>query len=376
MLFPLAAGLEPGEGVEVTHEVVASAIEHRLFGLLWKWVEAGSVRCERAPRDSLAVAMLQSRRQSKRCLSAVNEITELLKSHALDVAVLKGIGTEVRWYSELGTRPSVDLDLWLSPEDLERASEVVRLLDPGHPLESSVDELVRNRRVRSIDLRWNGFAVDLHFDPFKYGIWYTDLESAWSWNERLEEGFVVPGRPVELVISLLQLNKDRFSRLLNFADVARMTSDASTCTNSWELARSMGASVPVISSARVVASTLGVGPPVPTPEGHWRSFLWNRIWNEDTRLRGDDGYTAMRRRQDWIPLLCDGHLGGAIRHLLHVWFPPKPLLEYFNPHVRGQLYPIALVNARLPWTSKALRADQAEREQGYVDNDESQRRLG
>jgi len=29
-----------------------------------------------------------------------------------------------------------------------------------------------------------------------------------------------------------------------------------------------------------------------------------------------------------------------------VWFPPRALLDYFNPHVKGLPYPLALWKAR------------------------------
>jgi hypothetical protein len=356
LLLTLAAGHLPEREEPIDDRLVKSAMEHRMQGLLWEWIDAGLVTCDEQIRASLAMVVLGLRRRSQRMFESILEIGQTLASRDLDFAVLKGVGVERRWYSGPGSRPAGDIDLWLAPHQLHRVREAVSMIQPDHPLVEDVAELVARHRLRSIDLRWKDFPVDLHFDPFKYGVWFEDLDSLWARSRPIDEGVRFTTEEVELVLSLLHLNKDRFARLLGFVDVMRIASDSEVCTAAWSLTERVGAQVPVASAASVVETTLGMCFDLPDPEPGLRTAVWNSVWPERIRLLGEDGLNRMRRRQDWIPLLCEGHVGDALRYLRHVWFPPKRLLEYFNPHVTGLSYPAALWKARTG-AARAKRAD-------------------
>jgi len=346
LLIELASGGFEGVMATITHLQVNSAIEHRMQGLLWAWVETGNFAIESEASELLATSVLSARVRSRRLSEAAADLSSELSHRDLDVAVFKGIATERRWYKRQGERPAVDLDLWLAPHQLDHAGEVVERIQPNHPLADQISSLVSNRRIRSVDLVWNGIPVDLHFDPFKFGVWYEGLEEVWADTEDLGDGYRTMGSAAELLVALLHLNKDRFSRLLGFVDVVRASARPEVAEKTWRLATEIGVSVPVACSAQAVGETLGMDIPIPAPRPGWRTRAWSRLWPEKSRLLGSGGYQQMRHRQDLIPLLCDGRSSEAIAHLRHVWFPPRALLDYFNPHVKGLPYPLALWKAR------------------------------
>jgi len=346
LLLALAGGADVPLDAEATTDVVTSAIEHRMHGLLWELVETEELPVGREATDLLAPAVLAVRRRSRKLATTASDVSEELAEIGLEVAVFKGVAAEKRWYGRNGTRPAGDLDLWLAPHQIDRAGEAVTALHPGHPLEGQVSELASTGQIRSVDLVWKGIPVDLHFDPFKFGVWYEDLDAVWANTEDLGEGYRAMGPAAELVNALIHLNKDRFSRLLGFVDVVRASAQPEVAEAAWRLATQIGVSVPVACSAQVVGETLDVPIPIPEPRDGWRTQMWSKLWPKETWLQGNAGYAQMRRRQDLIPFLCDGQLPEAIKYLQHVWFPPRVLLDYFNPHVEGLPYPLALWKAR------------------------------
>lgn len=342
----LAAGTNASNEVLIGEDLAVSAIEHRMHGLLWDWTKEASHGLDREVADRLGPPVLAARRRSIRLATAAGDVTSELSRVGVEVAVFKGIAAEGRWYSRPGARPAFDLDLWLSPNQLDHAKRAIEVLQPDHPLIEDVTHLVATRRIRSVDIVWRGVPIDLHFDPFKFGVWHDNLEAIWTDIEDTEEGYRVMGSAAEMLNALIHLNKDRFSRLLGFVDVVRASTQPGLSADAWDLAKEIGVSVPVACSARVVAEVLGVPVPIPAPPRGWRSSAWERLWPPDTRLLGEEGYRRLRHRQDWLPLLCDGKSRSALGFLRHVWFPPRPMLDYFNPHVAGLPYPLALWRAR------------------------------
>ena len=275
LLLGIAADRAFSTTVAVTREVAASAIEHRMQGLLWEWIEDSVHPIGDEVTELLAPTVIAARRRSRRLQAVAAELTEKLGRSDLEVAVFKGIAAEKRWYGSSGDRPAVDLDLWLSPHQLGRAQEVVAALQPTHPLASQISDLATTRQIRSVDLVWNQIPVDLHFDPFKFGIWYDDLQSIWADTEDIGDGVRALGAAAELLTALLHLNKDRFSRLLGFVDVVRGSADTDVAEDTWRLAKDIGVSVPVGCSAKAIGDTLGVEIPIPTPRRGWRTEVWS-----------------------------------------------------------------------------------------------------
>lgn len=346
LLLDLASSRYDPSPVAVSLALVELAAEHRMAGLLSDRVDTGGIEVEPEARAVLAAMALGGRHRSQELTDAALAITTELDSLGLEVSVFKGIAVERRWYPRAGARPAFDLDLWLSPFQLQRAREVVELLHPEHPLAGDVAGLVARKQLRSVDLSWNGIPVDLHFDPFKFGVWSDQLEMVWSRTEIEPDGIRVMGEPAQLLVSLVHLNKDRFSKLVGFADVARAVAAPGLADAMWELASAMGVTLPVSCSARVVEQTLRVDLPIPPPRSGWRTWLWHRLWPETAGLLGSDGRVRPNMRQHLIPFFCDRAGFDAWSHLRHVLFPPKALVEYFNPLVKGDPYPIALWRAR------------------------------
>jgi hypothetical protein len=326
--------------------LVESAIEHRMQGLLWQAIQRDDLELLREKRLRLSQSYLRSRKHNQRLWEAATEISHVLDAEGIQVAVFKGIAAERQLYGQVGLRPCFDLDLWLAPASLSRSEEAVRRLHPGHPLSGQVGSLVARRSLRSLDLHWRGVRVDLHFDPVKIGVWFGGDEALWDTCEETDGGLRMVGLELGMLIALLHLNKDRFSRLLGFADVVRASETPGIAQEAWLLARRLGIETPVAASARVVARALRTDVEMPPPHG-WRRRVWQMLWPERGWLRGEEGYQHGRAREDLIPFFCRDGLVNGVRFLRHVWFPPHAMLTYFNPHTKGMTYPIALLRARI-----------------------------
>src|SRR5439155_18771565 len=98
----------------------------------------------------------------RRLWSALASVAEQVQSLGIEVATVKGVTAEARWYDRPGERPCSDLDLFVGPADVDRAAEIVAILQPDHPLRRDVGWLAREQRLQNVDLRVGDVAVDLH----------------------------------------------------------------------------------------------------------------------------------------------------------------------------------------------------------------------
>lgn len=336
VLVPLAAGRDPGP-VPDDERVLTSAVEHGMHGLLWSWMEGRYPDC--SWRGALLNADLSTRSWHRRLWATLGDVHARLAGLGIEVATVKGVTTEARWYDRPGERPCWDVDLWLPPTARERAADVVEALQPDHPLRHDADALVRSGDLPAITLDVDGTSVDIHFDLLKLGFPARDEELLWSRTEpfSLPDGatILVPDRELALVHLLLHLNKDSFVRLLGFADVARIVRDESL---DWafmdRLARAEGIDVLVAGSLAAVTDRLGL-PPAPLSAGHGpRARLWRAVWPDSAMLRGKAGNTRSRR-QDWMAFLVRGRSGDALSGWWRAVFPPARTVEHWYADLRG-----------------------------------------
>jgi hypothetical protein len=122
--------------------LVASAIEHRVDGLLWTRVESGELTIPEPLHARLAAADFEAWAKSQMLAEVAGSLTRRLGELGAEIAVFKGIATEARWYSRTGERRSRDLDLLLAPAAVPRLADLMKVLSPRHPLLPSVDDLV------------------------------------------------------------------------------------------------------------------------------------------------------------------------------------------------------------------------------------------
>ena len=121
--------------------------------------------------EELGLRQLATRRHHQDLWAALGEITRDLEHMEVDLATIKGVTAEARWYESLGQRPSIDLDLLIHPSGLDDVEKAVDLMHPDHHLRAHLREVISGTRLQSMgpsgpDDIW----VDLHFDALKLGL--------------------------------------------------------------------------------------------------------------------------------------------------------------------------------------------------------------
>ena len=355
-LLPLAAGRRPAPvaGVLADGGLLASALDHGMQGLLWSWVRECAPGYEL--RERLAGLDVATRQRNDRLGETLLVVRERLVALDVDVAAVKGVTAEARWYERAGERPSSDVDVLVAPAARHRAGEIVRALEPGHPLADAIDDLVRSSAVQSVDLRVDGVAVDLHFDLMKLGYPMRSPDAAWRQTEML----VRPGVPavrvlrpeLALVHFLVHANKDSFPRLIGYADVVRvMRAGGLDWDLVWQLARDEGLDVVVACALATVTKALAVVPEPVHIEPGTRTRIWHAVWPDRVTLLGASG-TARSRRQEVLPFLVRRRGIDAVRGAVRVVFPAGASVAKSYPDVRG---PYAVRLARGRWQSMVAR---------------------
>jgi len=334
-LIDIAAGRAAGP-VDDEAAFVESALEHRLAGLALWAATNDMLTVGAATRQQLAGIKLAAAAHGAKVAAAAVATITALHAHGWDAALFKGIATERRWYPESGTRPAADADLLLDAAGARSVDEILAALAPDHPLRGSAQALIDQGFIQSVDLVVEGIWIDLHVDPIKVGISLPGIEQLWERCDMLKFDSTEV-RALDAEASLLQaaihLQKDRFSRLHGFADVARIARD-SELDWAWiqDFAAQTGLSLHLNESLRVVADTLGISLPVAANQ---RSRLWRSIWAERTRLGGSVGMTRRVRTHYWIPFTIPGRRRDALNWWLRLVFPPTVLIDYLHPDSRG-----------------------------------------
>ncbi|MDO5499587.1 MAG: nucleotidyltransferase family protein, partial [Propionibacteriaceae bacterium] len=308
LLLDLAAGREPDDGAMLDEQVLATAMDHRVSGLLWTWARQRSI--DPGPKATLAQYDLYIQAHLMRVWALLEDCVNRLSAEGIEVATIKGVTAETRWYSRRGERPCSDVDLVLSPHQLDRAAEVVRLLEPDHPWLDHVGPLATAGRIQAVTTHVAGLEVDLHLDLLKLG--FPTRQSADLWARTTS--YSLPGGSsvrvlddtTALVHLLVHLNKDRFQRLLGYADVARvMAAEHVDWARFERFLSTEGLLVSALKTLEVVLDELGLPWPagLSRPRG-LRAWWWDRIWPREIRLRGHEGRLRFRKRQSWMTFLA------------------------------------------------------------------------
>jgi hypothetical protein len=332
--------------------VLASAIEHRISGLLWTSIERGVVDMPAAQTHELAARDLVVQAHHERLWSLASEIQHRLRRIGVESAIAKGIGAETRWYVRTGERPCRDIDLVVDPAATARVDDVLAELAPRHPMRPEIAEMLRTGVLQSVDLVVDGVPIDLHVDLLKVevatrgraALFERSIEVTGSHGSTIR----VLDAETSLILFAIHLNKDRFARLLGYADIARLLAREPF---DWPFVETFlareGLRMPVYAALHAVSSDIGLRPPpVPRPRGA-RARAWNRLWPPDQRLRGYVSIGTNEHRQLWIPWLAEGRIREAFR-----WWvrrravPPRELLRIYEPDVGGP-YPVQWAVGRL-----------------------------
>jgi hypothetical protein len=335
---PALIDLAAGRGLPAVTDpmqLLRSAFAHGMAGLLLSEIERTD-----PPWRRIALAVLTARQASvrswhERLWDALASISAVLDDVGVDVAIAKGIAAEARWYTRMGERPSNDLDLLLSPADLDRIDDIVAAIEPTHPLCGKVRRFAEAGNLQSIDLEYEGVPIDLHWDILKLGIPSRNRGAIWDRTVpfRLPDGRSIRALNPECsyVHFLVHINKDRFRRLLGFVDVARIYQRENLDhADMQRLIRADGIETSVSASWDIVVRTLGLRAPNEFPAGAVRPVIWHIAWRPSVRLRATESTIRFRHRQWLIAFLARGRPLEALRCWLRISLPPADLLAYLH----------------------------------------------
>jgi hypothetical protein len=335
---PALIDLAAGRGLPSVTDpmpLLRSAFAHGMAGLLLSEIERTD-----PPWRRIALAVLTARQASvrlwhERLWAALASISAILDDAGIDVAIAKGIAAEARWYTRMGERPSNDLDLLLSPAHLDRIDDIIAAIEPSHPLCGKVGRFARAGNIQSVDLEFDGVPIDLHWDILKLWIPSRNQQAIWDRTVplALPDGRSVRALDAEcsFVHFLVHINKDRFRRLLGFADVARIYQREDLDLAAMQrLVRADGIETSVSASWDVVVRTLGLDASNEFAAGPVRCLVWHIAWRPSVRLRATESTIRFRHRQWLIALLGRGRALETLRCWVRMSFPPADLLAYLH----------------------------------------------
>jgi hypothetical protein len=342
VLVEIAAGRDAPAFFEDIPWLLASAQEHRMAGLLARAVAEDPRNMTTAQLTRLATFNLSVKAHHQRLWRGLEEVARTLQPTGIEVASFKGITAEARWYEGIGDRPSVDIDLLLSPHQLDRIDDVIAIFQPDHRLAQSAHVLADLGYLQHVDLRWrDSISIDLHFDVLKVLVWGRSAEEIWRRTTDLTIAGRDPVRVIDaetsLIQSLLHMTKDRFPYLLGFVEVVRIVEHEGL---DWDFIdrfvhdEGLEATTYLALESVYRALELPLPASAPTVRG-WRRPAWFVLWGPRTQLQGRAGRLTRHRRQFWIPTLARGRFLEGLRRLGRLAFPPEALMDHYHPNSRG-----------------------------------------
>lgn len=322
-----------------------------MAGLLWTRALEGEINISQDVRGRLEHLDLQAWARARMLESALAQLFEASRALGMRVALIKGLATAVRWYDRPSERWSYDLDIVVHPGDLSGIDDLVARVYPDHPLVGQLGPMARGKHLQSVDLGVAGMPVDMHLDPLKLElVWSTRPARYWDHITEVSLGdgltSIAFDNDVSLLLHLMHLNKDHFRRLIGYADVVRGGAQPDLDWNVViDLAGGEGVAEHVINTARAVEEDLQIDLSLPPLRRSWRSDVWARSWPRESRLAGSS-QNVHRHRLFLIPLTAKGRAISAVIGWWRRLWPPKLLLDYYYPGVRG-IYPVKLLRARI-----------------------------
>jgi hypothetical protein len=338
LLLDLAAARET-QPREFDAHLLAQAVEHRVDGLLWTW----AARNEIARATKLELLKLDLRRGARRnqLLDVLRSVQSALDGVDIPFLTLKGFATEARLYERPGERPSVDIDILLR-QDPRAVRRAVELIQPDHPWLPDLESLVAGKRIQSVTTRLSGVEVDIHLDYLKLGVWARTTSEAWSRSVQVDlgSGLVVPALDpaAEFLLLATHLNKDRFQRLLGYADLVRARRHLDDVAFFDHLCRAEGLAELVAETESTVAQDLGLEATRSIGRRKFRHGVWQVAWRPAVRLRGTEGRMRFRHRQALIGVLARGRAAEGVLAWLRELFPPRVTVAAQYPQVEGGYY--------------------------------------
>lgn len=358
---PALIELAAGRGrplVDDPWALVDSALEHRMTGVLWTWERDRPSSTSERWHAELQRRDLLARARAQRQWTTLQTVVQRLNAIEVEVVAIKGVTTEARWYGRRGERPCDDVDILIGPAHLDRTEDIVEVLQPRHPLRTHLSTLVRTGALPAIAVMVGDVSVDLHFDLLQLGMPLRQAGPIWERTMRfqLPEGGVVRVLDPETALFhlLLNLNKDRFARLLGYVDVARLVQQEHLNWDSFdEMVRTEGLETPTYLALNAVSTTLAIPTAsLPMPGGP-RPMLWRFLWRPSVRLQGAASCPRFLHRQHLLVVTASGRARDTLRMWRRLLFPAAPLVQYAFPGETGhRLWRLTVSRGRRAWTRR------------------------
>ena len=335
MAYPheLVRAVARGESIDpsgLTRQVVESAVEHRMVGLLLRSLPAEIELPSEMGPTLMAIDMamtLRRRHLDDVFVTAHEKLTEAGVTHTF----VKGPVSATRWFARPADRPYADIDV-VVPKGSQFASAVA-VFDPSNP---TLEALSRggDDYVTSVVVELDGEHVDIQTDALRTGL---PPRSSGGWTvgtDHLASGVQVLDPEHDLIMFLLHQGRDRFRYVLGVAEARLRLSAAIDWARVERLARDDQIAVAV----EVMCQELRTEVPVSVPGG-WRVRLWRWLWKPKVRLLGEMGSFRYIARARWLmPLTMRGRVLDASGWILQRIFPPDVVLRLKYPEARGPYF--------------------------------------
>jgi hypothetical protein len=349
-LLPLirSEGLPPD--IRITAEAVASAEEHRVAALVDAETQRRGIELESDLATRLAMSSLAAAGENQTALKAATAAQEAAERIGVDIALFKGLTTGVRWYKEPQARPTVDLDIFVSPFQLDRMSDLAVALGDDSPDVPVLDAMAASGRVFEHSILVEGIQIDLHRDPMNL-VLLTRQEHA-MWDDTvmvsLPNGLEVRTLSLEWAIihALLHAFRDNFADLLHIYDLDLMFDDDPNWGYIADIARSEGWTGIIRYATAFVCEVLGRPSPLPKRIARWRLKLIESVWSRDLLLQGAESIVTSMRRQSALDVLTSGRTQELVGAYAKRLTPPREVID-LRAGPTDDPYPVALFRWRL-----------------------------
>jgi hypothetical protein len=349
-LLPLIRGEALPPDTLITSELVSSAEEHRVAALVDTEIQRRGIELDPDLATRLAMSSLTAEGENHTALEAVAAVTEAATNIGVEFAVFKGATTGVRWYENPQARPTVDVDIFVSPFQLDRLGDLAIALGDESEDAPILDAMAASGRVFEHSIEVAGIHVDLHRDPMNLVLPTRQEQAMWddTVTVSLPNGLDVRTLSLEWAIiqALLHSFRDNFADLLHIYDLDLMLNDDPDWGQIAEIARAEGWGDIIRYATAFVCDTLGRPSPLPRQIARWRLKLIESIWSRDLLLQGADSVVTSMRRQSALDVLAKGRnreLAGAYAKRLA---PPREVID-LRAGPTDDLYPVALYRWRL-----------------------------
>ena len=218
--------------------------------LLGFWLESGALETLPEVAAILRLHLDHGRQRAARLESEFVRALDVLDSAGITATVIKGLHTARGYFPDPGTRPCVDIDLVISPENINAASRAmsaagyVAVTRQSRPYKCDWFPAGAQRKLRSIELTHadNPWAVEIHasLDRTFYGVRTVslgplDTHRTAEW-EQVHDSAKVLSQPLLLAFLALHASEElhhvQLVRLVELVLVIR--EDLATGRLSWD----------------------------------------------------------------------------------------------------------------------------------------------